>query len=187
LSELEKLQRAKAYMDMLAGGVDPISGREVDGDSVLNNVRLSRCFFYVSDILRQVIENGGAVQKTAPKQSGLPPFALPEEARAKIEISSGTVMISHFAERINSLIDTDTMRKLKPTAFTAWLSENGYLYEETINDKKRKKPTATGIGIGISSEVREGQYGAYTATLYNENAQRFLVDHLDEIITISNS
>ena len=45
MTELETMQRAKMYLDKLAQGIDPISGDEVPEDSVLNNVRLARCFF----------------------------------------------------------------------------------------------------------------------------------------------
>ena len=55
MTELETMQRAKMYMDKLAQGIDPIT------DSVLNHVRLVRCFFYVSDVLGKVIANGGTV------------------------------------------------------------------------------------------------------------------------------
>ena len=58
MTDLEIMQRAKMYMDNLAQGIDPISGQEVPNDSVLNNVRLARCFFYVSGVLDQVIANG---------------------------------------------------------------------------------------------------------------------------------
>ena len=61
MTELETMQRAKMYLDKLAQGIDPISGQEIPNDSVLNNVRLARCFFYVSGILDQVIANGGRV------------------------------------------------------------------------------------------------------------------------------
>ena len=36
-------------------------------DDVINNVRISRCLFYVSDVLRQVIENGGVIGAPAKK------------------------------------------------------------------------------------------------------------------------
>lgn len=52
MTELETMQRAKMYLDKLAQGIDPISGDEVPEDSVLNNVRLARCFFYVSGVLQ---------------------------------------------------------------------------------------------------------------------------------------
>ena len=67
MTELEIMQRAKMYMDKLAQGIDPISDQEMPEDSVLNNVRLARCFFYVSGILAQVIANGGKIASTPKK------------------------------------------------------------------------------------------------------------------------
>ena len=61
MNDLETMRRAKVYLDKLAQGIDPITNQEVCEDSVLNNVRLARCFFYVSDIIGQVIDNGGVV------------------------------------------------------------------------------------------------------------------------------
>ena len=58
MTELETLERAKMYMEKLANGINPIDGSVIPDEDVVNNVRLSRCFFYVSDFLRQVIENG---------------------------------------------------------------------------------------------------------------------------------
>ena len=55
MTELEKMQRAKMYIDKLANGINPIDDAAAPENDVINNVRLSRCFFYVSDILRQVI------------------------------------------------------------------------------------------------------------------------------------
>ena len=59
MTELEKIAYAKSFIDKLANGVNPIDDSTIPDGDVVNNVRLSRCFFYVSDILRQVIENGG--------------------------------------------------------------------------------------------------------------------------------
>ena len=62
MTELEVMQRAKMYIDKLANGINPIDDTAVSENDVINNVRLSRCFFYVSEILRQVIENGGTTK-----------------------------------------------------------------------------------------------------------------------------
>lgn len=59
MTELEKIARAKMYMDKLANGIDPISDTLAPDRDIINQVRLSRCFFFVSDVLRQVLENGG--------------------------------------------------------------------------------------------------------------------------------
>lgn len=55
MTDLDIMQRAKMYMEKLAQGIDPISDQEIPEDSVLNNVRLARCFFYMSGILDQVL------------------------------------------------------------------------------------------------------------------------------------
>ena len=182
MTELEKMQRAKDYMDKLANGIDPIGGESLDSDAVLNNVRLSRCFFYVSDVLRQVIENGGIGKRAHVSRASLPPFSLPYELRGQIEITEKPTIITQFANRINALVDTTTMKKLSPTVFTSWLVSKGFLFEETVGGKRRKKPSQAGADIGIEFEAREGQFGGYIAILYTESAQRFLIDNLDVIL-----
>ena len=186
MTDIERLKDAKDCMDRLAEGVDPTSGEILLKDTVLNNVDLSRCFFFTSDILRQVIENNGVIARRAQRNQNLPPFMLPDDVRNQIEITKTPAMIKRFTDRINGLIDDSVMSKLKFTAITTWLVDNGLLYEEIVNDKKRKKPTEAGEKMGISSEEREGMYGRYTAVLYSESAQRHIVDNLEQIIAISN-
>lgn len=73
MTELETLERAKMYMEKLANGINPIDGSVIPDENIVNNVRLSRCFFYVSDVLRQVIENGGVTPQKKIKKE---PFSL---------------------------------------------------------------------------------------------------------------
>jgi len=179
-TELEKLERARSYIEQLANGIDPISGRELPEDSALNQVRLSRCFFYVADVLGQAV-----VKEKKATKIPLLPFALPVEQRGQIPIES-SAMIRRFTESINALVDLTAMSNLKTTAITGWLVEQGYLREDMYNGKRRKVPTDKGRAAGITDEQRQGQFGSYTATLYDENAQRLMIAHLDEIIAISN-
>ena len=72
MTELEKIERAKMYMDKLANGINPIDDTMAPDDDLINNVRLSRCFFFVSDVLRQVIENGGTKTAVNKKSKKLP-------------------------------------------------------------------------------------------------------------------
>ena len=80
MAELETMQRAKMYLDKLAQGIDPISNQEIPMDSVVNNVRLARCFFYVSDVLGQVIANGGVIGG----KPNLQPFAVTPSAKGTL-------------------------------------------------------------------------------------------------------
>ena len=182
-NNLELLDRAKSYLEQLANGHDPISGDALPDDTVLNNVRISRCFFFVSDILRQVIENGGKVKQT-PKQKLLP-FAITEEEKARVEISAEPLQISKLCERINNQINTDERAKLKVTAFGEWLAEKGFLNVEIRNNKKYKKVTPSGEAVGIICEWRAYGEREYYQVSYSAAAQQFLLDNLDEIIVIS--
>ena len=186
MAELTKLLHAKDYMDRLSNGIDPTSDEVLTRDSLLNNITLSRCFFFVSDILRQVIENDGYVGRRVRSTVKLQPFMLPEEMQKQIEVTEVPTMIKQFSERINSLIDLSAMQKLKVTALTGWLVNEGLLEEEVVNDRKRKIPTKAGEELGIYSEAREGQYGGYIAILYKESAQKHMINNLEQIIKLSN-
>lgn len=181
MTELEKMQRAKMYIDKLANGIDPITDTEIAEDSTLNNVRLSRCFFYVSDVLRQVIENGGNVKPAKrPKHSE---FELSAEARKTFPFSKQPIRVSEFSEKINDLVDLESMKKMPTTVITRWLEAKGFLEPQEYSDgKKTRLPTKQGKYIGLSTEKRAGPYGEYTVVLYSEEAQRFVMDNLDAML-----
>lgn len=179
MTELETMQRAKTYMDKLAQGIDPITNQEVYDDSVLNNVRLARCFFYVSDILGQVIANGGVI---GGKQK-LDPFVINMDQIAKVQISQEPVRVTQLVDRISEAVANPRMRKLKTTVITDWLMEKGFLEKQTVPDgKSRRVPTQNGLMIGLSTQIRQGQYGEYQAVFYNVDAQRFVLDNLGAML-----
>ena len=178
MTELEIMHRAKMYMEKLAQGIDPISNQEIPEDSVLNNVRLARCFFYVSGVLNQVIANGGNVKKTPKKD-----FYVTEEELRRIAVSQEPTQITQFVDRIMNVINDPDRKSVKTRTIINWLVEQGGLTNQQAADGKAKRlPTAMGEQIGLTVKLREGQYGTYQAVYYSEDAQRFLLDHLQEIL-----
>lgn len=180
MTELEKMERAKMYLDKLANGIDPITDQELPDDTVLNNVRLARCFFYTSDVLRRVIENGGEIK--APKKAKRVAFAMTPEQRASFPFSKTPLRISEIVEKLNNLIDAESMKKITTPAITGWLLSKGFLHE-VANDagKKSRLPTELGNSIGISTEERQTIQGRFTVVLYNKDAQTFILDNIDAI------
>ena len=59
MTEIEIIARAQMYLEKLANGIDPLTNKEVPENDVVNNVRISRCLFYSSGILKQIIDNKG--------------------------------------------------------------------------------------------------------------------------------
>lgn len=190
MEELEKMQRAKMYLDKLAEGIDPITDTTVPMDSLLNNVRLSRCFYYVSDILRQVIENGGQIgaKPTSRRDRGALPFALTEVQIKQVELSDTPIPISVFADKINAVIDTEQMKKLSAIKVTQWLLKEGYLVEvESSSGHQTKTLTEKSAGIGITNFQKTSTYGqTYFVNLYSRKAQQFILDNLENIVASAN-
>lgn len=179
MTELETMQRAKMYIDKLAQGIDPITDRELPNDSALNNVRLARCFFYVSDVLGQVIAYGGVIGGK-PK---LRDFSISVEQLSNVQVSQEPVRITQLVEKISAAAADPQMKKLTTTVVTNWLLEKGFLEKQSTPDGKSKRvPTQNGLMIGLSTETRMGQYGEYLAVYYNADAQRFVLDNLPAML-----
>ena len=181
MNEADKIKRARAYVEHLANGINPLTGQAVPETEVLNNVRISRCLFYVADVLRQIDENGGARKK----QTGVKkvPFQLSQESREKFRFSETPMPISEMTRRINALIDETTMQKLGYRDLLEWLTKSGALSTAVRADGKTERhPTPDGARLGITEERREGRNGLYSVIVYNRAAQQFVLDNLDAVI-----
>jgi predicted Zn-ribbon and HTH transcriptional regulator len=186
MTELEKIEYTKGFIDKLATGINPLDDTPIPDGDLTNHVRLSRCFFYVSDILRRVIENGGItapeVRTTRQKKPEKQVFILSEEVRATLQASEDPVSVSEIAKHLNELIDQETMKKISAAKINQWLLEQGFLKTiKLANNKQRRTPTQQGSEIGIFTEERNGQYGKYIAVLFSSSAQQFVYDHIDVI------
>lgn len=180
MTEIEKIEYTKNFIDKLANGINPLDDTQIPDGDLLNNIRISRCMFYVSDILRQVIENNGFKKATNDKNKA--PFSISDERLAEFQFSQEPIGISEFTKRINSLIDENIMKKLKITSITEWLVDTDILYNEISNNKKHKRVTPKGASLGMSECIYQGQYGEYKKLLYNENAQHFIINNINSII-----
>ena len=187
MTELEIMERARSYMEMLANGVNPLNGEYIPEDEVVNNVRLSRCFFYVADVLRQVIENGGVTAAKPVPKGKKQLFSLSHEQRERYEISGIPLTVTEFAKRISALSDTENMQKLCYKSIRKWFIEVGLLYEETLEGKRCVCPTEAGLQNGIWEEERVRTSGEiYKVVRYGPAAQQLVMDNLDAIIAINN-
>lgn len=185
MTELEKIERAKMYMEKLANGINPIDDTVAPEGDIINQVHLSRCFFFVSDVLRQVIENGGirpAPVSPRPPKPPKCPFELPIDQRSRFAYSEEPISISEIGKRLNALVDTEAMQKCSYSDILAWLITLGMMEWVALPDGKRtRRPTEAGIKMGISVVERTSERGPYQAVIYDASAQRFIVENLDAI------
>lgn len=182
MTELEMMKRAKIYIDCLAKGINPLNNKAVNDDDIVNNIKISRCLYFVRDILQDVIDSKQIKDKKATKT----PFSISEEQKTYFEFSASPISISEIASKFNNLRENENMIKLQAKHFTSWLISLGLL-TEIVNEQgnKRKIPTQAGIDIGISIEERTNLYRTYHVVLYNNDAQHFIVDNIDSMLNFN--
>ena len=184
MTELEKIAYAKTYIEKLANGINPLTNQPVPESDSINHVKISRCLFYVSSLLGQIVENGGLSQRKA--KTVKTPFWLGYEARKDFRYSEVSIPISEITRRINELIQPEEMKKLNYKTILDWLIQIGLLAVIQGDDGKSiRKPAEHGVQLGIVTEQRQSSRGLYTVVVYNKEAQQFILDNLDAVIELS--
>ena len=170
--EQSKTKIAIDWINKLANGMNPIDGSILPDSDVVNNVHVSRCLFYVSNLL----ENMRNKKISLHKQYALE-FQITPEIASKVYIAERTG-IAMFVKEINKVIPVD-MQPLTAPRVTHWLVSLGYLEEQQRSDgHKYKVPTELGVSIGMTSEWKDGSHGQYLAISYDANAQYFILENL---------
>ena len=183
MTELEIMKRAKQYIDALANGTDPLSGRPVQSGDVVNQVRISRCLFYVSGVLQKVIDNGGEVQKKRIPRRQKALFSLTAEQASQLKPHTAAVSASRIVSVLNGLIDAEHTQKLKARELNDWLLSAGMLTEiQNADGVKRKIPTPDGERLGIRETAFTDEKGtARQFNVYDRQAQQFVFDNVDAL------
>ncbi len=178
MTELETIDRARMYLENMAAGVDPLTGRPVPEGELVRQERIARCLSYAAGVLRQVVENGGVTQPEPKK-----PFAIRPGALARVEYSSYPLGIMEVCRRISvASLDAD-MAGLSSKPILNWLEEKGFLQMQlNAEGKNSRRPTEQGRRLGITEAERSGRTGTYIGVVYGEKAQRFIVEHLEEML-----
>ena len=182
---LELLKHAKGYIEKMANGINPLTGENIPDNELINNIRISRCLFYVNDILGEVLNNGG-ISNTRTSRTPKIPFNLNIEVLKKYPYTDEDLSISKIAQRINNLKQNTDMANLKATTICEWLISKGLLTEIETNGKKRKVPTEDGEKMGIYIEHRFGMYTNYDIVLYPRQMQEFIIDNFSSILEFIN-
>ena len=170
--DTKKLRVAIEWIGKLANGVNPIDGSALPENDIVNNVYISRCLFYVSNLLEDIVK-----KKPSSKKQNKQEFELTQEIAANVYITE-TTGIAMFVREIN-MVRPESMKTLSISKVTQWLVSVGYLEERERSDgRKYKAPTELGRSIGITSDWKEGPQGRYLSVSYDTNAQLFLLDNL---------
>ncbi|MBO5287515.1 MAG: hypothetical protein J6B34_05260 [Clostridia bacterium] len=180
MTELEKIERAKLYIEKLAQGINPLDDSELPPSDIINNVRISRCLFYVLELLEGVSKYEKKKNKTPRAE-----FYITEEELSRFNYTSEPRSISQIVNELNSLINIEERKKLQRMKVLEWLLKIGMI---ELNEDGKRVPTDQGFLIGLSLERRRKSNGyIYEYIAYDLSAQQFLIDNIPALIEYLNT
>lgn len=186
--DVKRLDVAIQYINRMTSGRNPVTNRPAPDNEVLTNPNVHRCLQFISEVLQDVRSQGGIVGKppgrsTEAKVSMAQTF--PYEALKEYRYIQDQ-QISYFLKQISELSTEEREVPAVPAVhINNWLREKGYLEKRMIPEfgKETSIPTEKGTQIGIYSEQAGVGSNLYYRIWFNEQAQRFLIDHFREILT----
>lgn len=174
MTEREKVKEAKRWIDRLAQGIHPVTGEILPDSDAVNHVRVSRCLFYVSSLLQRQLDREFSERGTG----------SPLLDSTKMTFSAQPIPASDLARRLSAAAQLTGGQKISYRLLVNWLLATGFLKEVIRpNGHKSRRPTQTGEHLGIVVEYRNNNDRSYPVVLYMESAQRFVAEHLDEILS----
>lgn len=181
----DKLYTTKLYLEKLSNGIDPFNGAELAGDSLLNNVYLCRSFRFAADILDEILQNRCCVTPYSSRKKKT--FSISEEERDNIKISQKPVGISVLAANVAEVVRPD-VKGIPGIQMTSWLESIGLLQTVVEDGEKMKIATSDGEAVGIKTTEQKTRDGRlYKKNLYDEGAQRFIIENLEAINAFADS
>lgn len=122
------------------------------------------------------------VKSTRKKKIEKLPFSITDSQLLEITLDESPCNISTLVNKINTIIDSEKMKKLKAVSVNDWLVSKGLLKVIYLSDKKKNKyPTEEGSRLGITATDSTGRDGPYYALWYSKEAQEFIVENMQQI------
>ncbi len=185
MEKLQKILKAKTYLECMAHSIDPITQEEIE-DPILQKQDIKEMFQYIASLLDEIIMNNGEViNVSAPIE-----FKIEKINKNLIVVSDQPIQISGLVKRINKQIDKTRMESFKQSILTEWLLQNGYLNKEkkpVLKDITIYSTTESSKNIGIMEQDRINfETGEIKkAIILTRKAQEFIVNNLENIIGIT--
>lgn len=178
MTELQKIQRAKMYVDYLANGVNPLTGFRVSEDETVRDDRVVACLEYISEILEINMRNWDSDQSVRVHEEQM--VSVSGEQIQQLRINYGSCTVVNMVNEINRVLAQNGPKKITGIWINDWLESRGLLARNGFGNRI---PSPSGREIGITSELRNGSnYGKYYVNMFSVGAQGFIYENLDMII-----
>ena len=182
--DLKKLKTSIIYIDRLCQGHHPRYNTVFECENIINNPDVIRCMFFIKEILKNVEENNGYIEKKETSKKEEFPFPILKEYKYKEDL-----FITKFIEELNNLAlkSNPNIQKIKYTKVLTWLKNNKYLEIKHVKECNQESTVVTKLGqqVGIYNQVKNrNDKRKYLVVLYNKDAQEFIINNMENILKI---
>jgi len=179
MDENTKLERAIQIIKSLVDGIDPFTSEPYADNSLMNDPRMIRCFYFIIEILEKY-KAGNMIRYIDRKQL---PYKFPPDLAERVKLPPEMIGVNTFSRAVNDVIDPTVCKKITGHALNLQLKKMGILCE--IKDNNGRTRTVTNeksAEYGIQTELREFEGRTYEKVVFNDAGKRFLLEHLQEIM-----
>ncbi len=178
-SEIEKIEKSIAVLEKIARGVDPLSGEILRENSFLNDPKIIRCFYFVTEVLKNVSQGAYSNPKATE-------FVITGEQKKRVEFPEGKIGVNEFSKRVNECLDLCFSKRLTGVELNRRLKKLGVLSEEkTENGKTRTIVNDNSGKYGFEMEKRAYNGVEYEAVVMNDSGKKYLLDNIEAIMAMS--
>ena len=175
-SEFEKIAMAKSVLEKIAQGTNPANGEVIAGESFLNDPKLVRCFYFISEVLDRVLTGLYKVKASE--------FFITKEQKNRVKLPEGKIGVSTFSNCINRVIDLSLSKKLTGVELNRRLKQMGILGELKIDETKSRTVTndkSKEFGFEMEHRIFKGL--EYEMVVMNDQGKKYLLENLESIMT----
>lgn len=178
--ETDRIVKAKAVLEKIAQGINPINGERIETADFLYDPRIIRCFYFVSDVLDHVVR--GDYRQPVRK---LEQFVITSEQKSRVSFPTGNIGVNEFSKCVNACLDLNISKKLSGVELNKHLKALGILGEVQYEEgKTRTILTDKSEQFGFESEHRSFNGAEYEMVVINDRGKRYLLEQLEEILKV---
>jgi len=175
-----KLKTACEWIEQIAEGRNPVTHEALEEDSIWNDPAVIRNMYFIRDVMGGVLSNGGTIGRRAPREGK---EIIPIGQLIGQFVYREDKTISKVINQVYEPVADRNVKKIAVTTVTGWLKAAGFLCERPAPDKQGtiSIPTEKGLRLGIRPEERSFNGRTYTAVIYDQSAQEYVVNCLEMI------
>ncbi|MBR0485937.1 MAG: hypothetical protein IJJ69_14370 [Oscillospiraceae bacterium] len=178
MTELQIMKNAKACLELLAKGIDPLTKQPVPENDTVRKPALVKYLNYTAEILEK---NISAMQiPEQPEKNASARFAVSDERKANFHAVNEDVTITNISNVINDGISPEEDGFIPTKALSEWLENQGLLEKRGLpNGSYRRIATEKAVDFGMTNLYNSKDN--FKSVVYNTQAQQWIYDCIDEI------